>query len=283
MQARGYPVVAVAARRRSAARTLCGKLGGARATTSAARAVERAELILIAVPDRAIAPVATGLARAAGLRWEARTVLHHSGATGLAPLRTLRQRGAAVGLLHPLQALPDAETAREVLPGSRARVEGTPRALRLARRLARDLELVPLRFRGELGDEDRILYHAAAALASNDVLALLASAVDLLQSIGVGRREATRALAALSRGALLQAERRGLDRALTGPVVRGDVEVVRSHLDALQRRSANEAAVHRLLSRRLLQITDAGASPLSPELRRRLAALLAGRRSRPTV
>jgi predicted short-subunit dehydrogenase-like oxidoreductase (DUF2520 family) len=79
----------------------------------------------------------------------------------------------------------------------------------------------------------RALYHAAAVLAGNAPLALLARAVALLEEVGVGREDAHRALAALLQGAAGNAARGGAAGALTGPVVRGDAETVTRHLDVL--------------------------------------------------
>jgi predicted short-subunit dehydrogenase-like oxidoreductase (DUF2520 family) len=284
---RGYRIAAVAGRRPGPARSLCRTLRGASPTTVPERAAASAELILLAVPDREIASLAARLSRAEGLTWKGKTVLHHAGALGLEPLRPLERSGAAVGVLHPLQAFGDPAVAREVLPGSRARLEGTPKALVEARRLARDLELVPLRMKRKMTARERVAYHAAASLASNDLLSLLGLAVDLMQSAGLGRRAALEALAPLARGTLAQAERRGLGASLTGPVVRGDVETVAAHLAELERRAPLDATLHRLLSVRLLELAEREGHSLSEADRRRLNRLLAsssgGRGGGPTV
>jgi predicted short-subunit dehydrogenase-like oxidoreductase (DUF2520 family) len=224
------------------------------------------------------------LAAAPEVEWGGRVVLHHAGALGLDPLRPLARAGAFVGVLHPLQTLGDASLAASLLVGSHARIEGQPRARAAAARLARDVGLVPLPLGRHLSAADRAAYHAAASLVSNDLLALLSHGVQLLESIGLDHRAALRALAPLARGTLVQAERHGIGRTLTGPVVRGDAETVRGQLASLRRRSRSAAEVHRLLSEQLIRLAEQEGHPLPrAELRRLRAVLRAGRRGGPTV
>ena len=243
----GHPVVAVWGRRLHAAREVLGGRSRARATTSLRGAVMPARLVLLAVADRAVPLLVRRLAELDGIDWRERVVLHHAGALGPEPLAPLAARGAATGLLHPLQSLGLAPLAAPLLRGSRARIEGAPRAERVARALARALGLVPLPL-GALAARERIAYHAAASLCSNDVLALLAAGVALFEAIGLDRSEATRALLALARGTLLQVERGGLAGPLTGPAARGDLTTLEAHLRALGRLDPSARAAHRELS-----------------------------------
>jgi predicted short-subunit dehydrogenase-like oxidoreductase (DUF2520 family) len=288
LAAAGWPIVAVAASRRSTSRRLCRVLPGARAVARPGKAAQDAGLLLLAVPDREIAPLAVTLAEQEKIDWSERVVLHHAGSLGLEPLAPLARAGAAVGVLHPLQCLGHPRQARKLLPGSRARLEGRGRALSLARRVARDLGLIPLRFARPLSATDRAAYHTAAALLSNDLVAQLSLGVQMLETCGLDRPDAIAALAGLARGTLAQTETAGgLDSALTGPVVRGDVDVVAAHLEQLARQSPDAAEIHRLLSRRLLWLAEQAGSAPDPPTLRRLRRLLrrpaAGRRRTTTV
>jgi predicted short-subunit dehydrogenase-like oxidoreductase (DUF2520 family) len=256
LAAAAHPVAAVAGRRLSSARALCRRVPGARATTSLRVAAESGRLILLAVPDRAIPAVARELAAIETIDWSRRVVLHHAGALGHEPLQPLRSAGAGVGVMHPLQSLGSPDLAAEILPGSRARIEGDRRGLPAARRLARGLGLTPLHLR-EPSAADRTAYHAAASLVSNDVLALLAIGTELLEAVGLGRRQALDALMPLVRGTLRQVGRRGLEGPLTGPASRGDVETLRAHLRRLARGGPEDREIHRLLSLRLARLARA--------------------------
>jgi len=235
--------------------------------------VRRAGLVLLAVPDREIERVARTLISVIPEGWTHRTVLHHSGALGLAPLRAVSASGAGIGVMHPLQVLGRSEIARALLAGSRARIEGNPKGRAAARRLAADLGLVPIRFRRELTVRDRVAYHAAASMASNDLVALLSIGSELLGSTGLGSEEALEALLPLARGTLLQVQEAGLPGALTGPVARGDAATLTAQLRHITRVSREVGQVHRLLSRRLLRLA-LGTGALRPKDREALKAIL---------
>lgn len=279
LRAAGYPIVAVASRRRSSARSAARGLTPCRVTTDPVRAVASARLVLLAVPDAAIAAVAGRLAAAPDLVWSGRTVLHHAGALGLEPLEPLRRHGASVGLLHPLQCLGRAAISSELLAGSRARIAGRGGALGVARRLARDLGLTPLPLSSGMSRADRAAYHAAAALVSNDLLALFSYAVDLFEGLGMSRGAAVAALAPLASGTLTQTAETGPGGALTGPVVRGDLDTVRLHMSRLARASRGAAEVHRLLSLRLLDVAHAEGRPVPRGMRSALRRAGGGKRS----
>ncbi len=271
MAAAGYRIVTIASRRIASARRLARRIHGARATSNAAAAVADATLVLLAVPDRAIEPVARSLARETD-GWERRNVLHHAGAYGTDTLRALAGCGAGVAVLHPLQSL-GPRTSVDVLRGSHARIEGDRRGKRIARQIAVDLGLVPLPLRARLGAGDRSLYHTAASLVSNDVVALLAAATDLLTTLGLSRRRALEALLPLTAGTLEQVGESGIERAMTGPVVRGDFETAERQIRVLRRRSKSVAEAHRALSRVLADLART-AGTLTAEQRTALRSLL---------
>lgn len=250
-------------------RTVAARRAG-RTAAAPARSVGDAELILLAVPDRAIAEVAGRLAKGIESDWSGRVVLHHAGSLGTEPLAALARKGASVGVLHPLQCFGGGRGSGEFVAGSRARIEGDRRARSVATRLARDLGLVALRFRQPLDAEGRAAYHAAGALVANDLVALVSLALELLESAGLGRRSAMLALGPLVRGTMGQLERSGPVGALTGPVPRGDHETLRGHLARLARISKEDAEIHRLLSRRLARVAAEHGALDAASLRRLL-------------
>jgi predicted short-subunit dehydrogenase-like oxidoreductase (DUF2520 family) len=96
--------------------------------------------------------------------------------------------------------------------------------------MAKDLGLTPI----EVPDDQRAAYHAGAVLAAGSVVALMSAATAAFAQAGISEADAITALVPLARSALRGIEQRGVAPALTGPVVRGDVEVVRRHLEALE-------------------------------------------------
>lgn len=246
--ARGLRVV-VAARRPEAAAKLARKVKTATAAPIE-EAVANASIVLLAVPDRSIAPLARALAP---LRpsWEGVVALHGAGAYGPELLSAFSSRGAATGVFHPLAVL--RAVGSSTLSGAFVRIEGKARAAAAARRLAGIAGLFPLPARGLKTPRARRAYHAAASLASNDVVALLYAAQRLLVRHRVPKRTAWRAVVSLASGALAAAVE-GAGAALTGPVARNDVATLRRQLAALASADRDARDAHRALSSILVDL-----------------------------
>jgi nicotinate-nucleotide adenylyltransferase len=207
---------------------------------------------IIAARDELIEEVSMALAslrrawRAEGGGWEgARVALHCAGSRGPDLLRALSDEGVAVAQWHPLQALRGRESAPD-LAGAAFLVYGDAEGVTEGGRLARavggwSLEPPP-RFRELLDLRPtlaRSLYHSAAVLASGLTLSLFGAAVEVFIRLGWSEAEAASALSPLTRVALERgwsiAEASGgqLGATLTGPIARGDHEVIARHLEAL--------------------------------------------------
>lgn len=282
--AAGYPVVAVTSRTPAHARTLARRVGAAWVPTAVA-AVRAADITFLTVPDEAIARVAATVA-ATGMALRGRGLVHCSGAAGRSALAAARLGGASLGAVHPLQALVDARSARG-LRGSFFAVDADEELRGPLEELVTAVGGVPF----EAPIADRALYHAAAVLAGNAPLALLARAVGLLERAGVDSAVAAAALAALLEGAARNARRLGPRAALTGPVVRDDAATVRRHLEVLAADPATEQLYRRMAVETLAAVGTTGreqvaailAAPGTPPRRlpRRRRLGLGGRRLRP--
>lgn len=177
-----------------------------------------AGLVLLCVPDAEIAHAATAVAPGP-------LVGHCSGSTSLDALTPHEALG-----LHPLMTITDAEP---VFAGAGAAVAGTtPRALAVARALATALGLSPL----ELSDADRPAYHAAASVASNFLVTLEAFAEALLPADRT-------LLAPLVRATVENWAAQGPERALTGPIARGDAATVARQREAVAARTPERLAL----------------------------------------
>jgi predicted short-subunit dehydrogenase-like oxidoreductase (DUF2520 family) len=190
-----------------------GRVGAAMAARLRERALdlsaEEPELVLLCVPDRAIADVAASVAPGP---W----VAHVSGATPLAALEPHRRRFG----LHPLQTF-TRDRGAEQLDGAYAAVTAeTPEAAEVGGWLARMLGLEPFR----LADDRRAAYHAGAAIASNYLVTLRRAAGSLLEAAGAPPE----ALDPLMRRTI----ENGFE--LTGPISRGDWATVDAHLAAIR-------------------------------------------------
>jgi predicted short-subunit dehydrogenase-like oxidoreductase (DUF2520 family) len=174
-----------------------------------------AEAVLLCVPDDQIAG-------AAGLIQPGRLVGHCSGATTLDPLAPHEAFS-----LHPLMTV-TADGAR--FEGAGAAIAGrTTRGLELARTLAHTLGMRPV----EIADADRTAYHAAASIASNFLITLEAAAERLAATAGADRE----LLLPLVRATVENWAALGPERALTGPVARGDEATIARQRAAIAERA----------------------------------------------
>lgn len=189
------------------------------------------DLLVLAVPDRAIAEVAAAVLPGPAV------VAHLSGATGLDALAPHARRAA----LHPLMTLPDAVTGARLLVGGWWAVAGDALAGEVVAALAGRSFAV--------ADDARARYHAAACVASNHTVALLAQVERLAAEAGVPFG----AFAGIVRASVDNAFALGPRAALTGPAARGDDTTIERHRGAIgpRERPAYDAMVEEI--RRLVR------------------------------
>jgi len=217
----------------------------------AASAARDAEVVFVAVPDDAIAPVVADLVASGGLRNGA-WVAHLSGAARIGVMAPARAVGARPLGFHPLQTFPDVERALTRLDGCVVAVTADDdEGVALGERLARDVGTVPFR----LADELRPLYHAAAVFASNYVVATSSVAVRLLGEAGVP--DPLAAIAPLQRATLENVHDMGPAAALTGPAVRGDAGTIDGNLAALAAHAPDVVAAYVAMARVALDVAVA--------------------------
>ncbi len=226
----GQPVVAIAGRDLSRTATAARFIGSSRGGNVQAVACRElpglASRILIAVPDDALASVARDLASAPD---PVTAALHTCGSRGPEALVFLEERGTSCGTFHPLQTVATPEQGVADLPGSFFGITASGSALDWALEICGLLKGHPL----TVAAERRPLYHAAAVMASNYMVAMIDAAATLFQEAGMSAEEALSALAPLIRASVANTLGAGPVQALTGPIERGDEQTVAAHLRAL--------------------------------------------------
>ena len=212
-----------------------------------------ADVVVIATPDDSVAAVAQAIAVHPGT-----VVVHLSGSLGLDVLAPHAARAA----LHPLVPLPNADIGRaRLLSGATFAVGGHP----IAREMAESLGGTVV----EVADADRAVYHAAATIAANHVVALLGQVQRVAATAGLELGD----FLGLTRAALEDTAALGPRQALTGPAARGDWATLARHRDALapeerQAYSAGAALARRLADDPLVvprRPVPTGSSPVSPD------------------
>jgi len=239
----GWRIGVVTTQSLSTARAAVRAIGAGHPADELTRQVLASKVVLIATPDRVIMRVAADLAERGDREWLGKVVLHTSGALDTSPLRALAQAGAETGSLHPMQTFSGQSVPK--LAGTVFGIEGTPAALKVARKMIRQVGGVAVR----LSRGNKAAYHAAGSFACGHVLAVLETATRLLMAQGFTRRAAARALLPLTRQTLDNFERIGPRAAWTGPMSRGDFSTVQRHADALSSFPSQYQDAYKALSR----------------------------------
>jgi len=236
LSAAGYPVVEIIMRRQARAesmrraRRLASKVGAKAVTVE--RAVLGASLLWFCVPDREIAGAATALAVKVPHSSKKRYAFHSSGALLSGELAPMHKAGWSTASVHPLMTFVDGKKPdlREV-PFA---IEGDPAATRLARLIVQ-----------ELGGEAFILsvrrkaaYHAWATMTSPLLVAYLVSFEGAARQAGLSPEASRRMSAPIIHQTLANYAKRGPAKSFSGPLIRGDVATVATHLELLKKNPA---------------------------------------------
>lgn len=244
----GYVVTAVVSRSRASAERVAAAVGAPVASSDPADLPEAPGRLFCCVPDDAVAPLAARLAELPR-SWSGSLVAHTSGVLASDVLEPLARRGAATLSFHPFQAFPPGASP-DRFDGIGIGIEGEPGAVGEGCRLAEALGAVPV----PLDREAKILYHAAAVVASNFLVTLAAAGAELLTASGVDAAAADGLLRPLLAGTLGNLAERSPETALTGPIVRGDAGTVGRHLEALRVHAPHLLPVYAALGEETLRL-----------------------------
>jgi len=262
----GWPVGAVASRDAGRRARFREHLPGVRAFAEATALVDDVELVVLAVPDDAIGPLAATLRLYAG-----QAIIHTSGLLGAEALAPALSAGTQAGAFHPLVAFADLDRALAALRGATIAIEGDDDLVGHLAEMAEAIGGSPVR----LAPGSKAAYHAAAVLAAGGMDALLDTIREVAAPLGLDEAGALRIFLPLVEQTIANARSLGIDAALTGPAVRGDAGTVTAHVAALSAAAPRALAAYRALLARDIDIA-ARRGALSPEATERLRTALAG-------
>jgi len=261
----GWPVGAVASRdpgRRERFREL---VAGARGFAEAEALLDEVELIILAVPDDALAGLAARLRMYSG-----QAMIHTSGLLGADVLRPAMAAGTQVGSFHPLVAFADTERAVAALHGATIAIEGDEQLAALLAQMAEAIGGTPVR----LAPGSKAAYHAAAVLAAGGFVALLDAIAELGRVAGLDEAGSLAIYGRLIEQTLGNARALGIRAALTGPMTRGDRGTLEAHLAALAAHAPGVLELYRAAAEREIALAEERGS-LTPDAARGLRATLA--------
>jgi predicted short-subunit dehydrogenase-like oxidoreductase (DUF2520 family) len=231
------------------AKTLTGK--SARARQSGA------DVLWFCVPDAEIARVANTFSQ---FQFKGKVAFHSSGVLSSDALISLRNAGGRVASVHPLMTFVKGSVPE--LNGVPFAIEGDSAAVRVARSIVHHLggQAVTIK------KQDKVAYHAFATMICPLLVSLLAVSEKAAALAGTSAADSRRRMLPIIRQTLRNYEQLGPAAAFSGPIVRGDVETIRAHIDALAKVPAAKHA-YEALARAALEL-------LPNRNRRQIARLL---------
>ena len=196
------------------------------------------DVIAITTQDRVITEVAGEIAeKSKGLN--GKLFFHTSGAHPSSILSVLEAKGALLGSFHPLQTFPDVDSAIRVIPETYIFIDGNEEAIPLLTAIGKAIGFDVVRIDGK----NKVLYHLSAVYVCNLLCALLYAGQEIMSMAGVELRP----FFPIIKATLENIEAKGPLMSLTGPIIRGDVETVVSHLKAIDNLEL-QARVYKALS-----------------------------------
>lgn len=194
-------------------------------TTDNTEVVRTSDIVAVTTQDRIIKEVALEITGKME-NLEGKLFFHTSGAHPASLLSPLETKGARLGALHPLQTFPDIDSSISVLPDTYIFIEGGEGSIDVLNKIGTALGAGVVRMEGE----QKLLYHLCAVFVCNLLCALLYTGEDIMDKIGIELQP----FFPIIKATLKNIENKGPLMSLTGPIVRGDMETVLSHLDAME-------------------------------------------------
>ncbi len=252
----GWPIHAVASRdagRRERFRSL---VDVSRVFADPEPILDEVELIVLAVPDDAVARLAASLRMYSG-----QAMIHTSGALGAEVLAPAMAAGTQIGAFHPLVAFADTERAVADLHGATVAIEADDQLAGMLADMADAVGATAVR----LAPGSKAAYHAAAVLAAGGFIALLDAIAELGRVAGLDEAGSLSIYGPLIEGTLGNARALGIRAALTGPMTRGDLGTLEAHLATLQAHAPDVVDLYGAAARREIELAE-GRGALAPEV-----------------
>jgi predicted short-subunit dehydrogenase-like oxidoreductase (DUF2520 family) len=265
---RGYRAVGLYSRSLSSARQLAESVGEKCVFEKPWEAARQADTVFITTPDDAIQGTCDRISQAGGFKNTAR-VFHCSGALPSTILASAKTCDAIIASMHPLQSFASADFTENPFKNIIIAVEGEKQAVQAAEEIANDLGAKSI----QIATAGKTLYHAAAVVASNYLVALLDHALKLMHRAGISGQDALMVLKPLIDGTLSNISKVGIPAALTGPIARGDIKTVTDHLDAMRSLAPQLVQLYQVLGSHTVGIASAKGT-LSESAAQELTTLL---------
>lgn len=247
----GYRIEALFDRERQRAEMLSDSIKSGRVFDSASGAAASSDIIFISTPDGVIEDTCYEIAASGGFK-DNSLVFHLSGSLPSSILKKAAEKGAFTASFHPLQSLAGDDTVNNPFQGILIAIEGHPEATAVAKKISSDIGATAY----EIDGNAKTMYHASAVIASNYLVSLMKMASKVMAASGIPEEKAFEFLLPLIKGTISNMEKMGVEKALTGPVARGDIITVSSHLGGIEEKTPELKRAYMELGKIALEIAE---------------------------
>ena len=232
----------IVSRSAASAQSAASFIGAGRAVDGIA-AMRVADIWMIATPDEQIAACTAAIAKTGRIA-PGTIVFHCSGALSAVELNAVKQAGASVASVHPVASFAEPQQMLARFPGTWCCIEGDAAAVKVLTAAFSAIGGKVIAIDGNC----KLIYHAAAVFASNYLVTVLEAAVQAYELAGIPRDTALKIMQPLVQGSAENVFRLGTAAALTGPIARGDIDLVKRQHAALAVQDASIAGLYRELA-----------------------------------
>ena len=200
-----------------------------------------------------------------------KVIFHVSGLLSSSVLESARKAGHYTLSLHPLQSVTGGHAGAQRLENCLFTIEGNDTALNTAQPLLKNCRISVKRILAE----QKIAYHTAASIACNHFFSLIATAVELLGQAGFSQQETVNALLPLIQGSIDNLAANGLENAITGPIIRGDIATIQKQMECISKALPDDADMFRKTGNKLVRIAQ-NAHHINAETAKQISIILEG-------
>ncbi|MBW1893578.1 MAG: DUF2520 domain-containing protein [Deltaproteobacteria bacterium] len=227
-----------------------------------------ADIVFITTPDDSISDTCKEIAKNNGFKNNS-IVMHCSGSLPSTILSVSESLAVATGSMHPLQSFAAITKGTNPFEGINIAVEGESSAVEKAKEIARNLNANSFTIKTDA----KTLYHASAVVASNYLVTLQGMAFKLIEAAGISPDDAFNVLGPLIEGTVSNIKKTGIKDALTGPIVRGDMETVKEHIKEISEKTPELVHLYKILGIYTVKVAEDKGS-LSESASRQLRTIL---------
>lgn len=210
------------------------------------------DIIFITTNDDSIGLVKDKLIEEANGYLKNKLVVHMSGSYSSDILKTLKTYGCFIYSMHPLQSFSDIDTSVEKLNTTVFTIEGQEEKIDILEEILNKTENKYFK----IDTDKKELYHIGACVVSNYLVTLINLGLDFFNHIGISETNALDAIIPLIDGTINSIKNFGTKDALTGPIARGDISTIETHLSSIKENAPDKLLFYKLMALETLSLSS---------------------------